>query len=143
MRYRNPYIGNQRCETFLRRVRPLLDDIKRKPLGEITRIFYRLRSMQETCHPRAQMYYGVMVCNIKDMLKLMGETAKHEHRKHKMTDHAFIRVLELIHGLDIDDLKNRAITDLETSRYVGVEAGANNQIVTILRRDTYYATEKT
>ena len=143
MIYRNPFIGNQKSETFLRRARPFLDQIKAMPLGQITRIFYRLRSLQETCHPRAQMYYGVMVCNIKDMLKLMGEGAKHDHRKHKMTDHAFCRVLELIHGLDIDDLKDRAISDLDESSYVGVEAGATRQIVTILRRDTYHASQKT
>lgn len=72
---------------------------------------------------------GCILYNLKQLNKHMGDI-HHDSRKHYLSDHAFIRVLEIGHGLNIDDLKNRALQDIEDMNLRTRERGG--QIVTVL-----------
>lgn len=133
MKWMNPW-KDQAISTFLHKLEPQFYNLDYKSTDSLRRMKCKLHDFAEQVPPKYSKFINSVTFNINRHLEHRAEyQGRHDHRKHRMSDHAFVRVVELIHGLDIDELKDQAIKDVEQSdRYEAL--CKDGRIVTILQK---------
>lgn len=118
-------------ENTLLTLQPDIDRLIAQPFDEaalkIDKVIYYLKGFD--FKDRKSAFVNCLLYNLKKLNIYMGQI-HHDSRAHPLSDHAFIRVLEIAHGLDIDDLKERALQDIE-EKNLRVRR-RNGRIVTVL-----------
>jgi hypothetical protein len=133
MKWLNPW-KSQDVSTFLHRLESEFYNLDSFSADSLNHMKCRLHDLFERSPPKYHKYVNAVIFNINRQLEIrFDDYGKHDHRKHPMSDHAFVRTLELIHGLDIDDLKEKAILDVEESTEYR-PLYKDKRIVTILQK---------
>ena len=65
---------------------------------------------------------------------LKQHLAIEENDKHRLSDHAFVRVLSRVCGLDVKELKDKALEELTRNRSSNHVIERDNKIVTVYRK---------
>jgi hypothetical protein len=112
--YTNPYIGNEKIENFLESID--WEKVNDLSLYQINNKIRKIIEIKDRSWRKYQGYFDSVIHNLKDIGdKKPNSRARVSRRDHVMRDHAFCRVLELIEGLDILHLKDKAVDALENS----------------------------
>lgn len=134
MKWENP-TKDPAVSSFLHKLEKEFYELDYLPADSLRRMKCQLHDLQDTIPPKFQKYPNAVMFNINRQLEIRFECyGKHDQRKHRMSDHAFVRVLELLHGLNINELKEKAIEDIESSEEYRA-LYKDKRIVTILQKD--------
>lgn len=121
MKWANP-TRNDNVSSFLQKLNEEFHNLVNISDAGLGQMLLRLQDLKFSVAPKYQMYIDSVIYNIRRHIDYRAEFPKrHDSRRHELSDHAFVRVLEYIHGLDIDTLKDKALDDLRSSKkYVPV-----------------------
>lgn len=117
-------------------VRKLSKDIKSlegRDLKSLMEMRIKLNTYARTLPNKKQALVFPVIREIK---KMMGGLVGRDYREqstHILSDHAFVRVLERVCGLDIKEFKDLAFEKLNADKSVRVFWGEDGRIKTVIR----------
>ncbi len=108
-----------------------IDALYDRSTDELHIIIRRLKQLEDSYPKKCGHIFGMIVHNAKRACSTRH--GEEDPSRHELSDHAFCRVLEYICGLDVNEMKDKALQQLETSEdWQPLRKGRT--IVTVLKK---------
>ena|SRR3990167_8690356 len=135
MRLKNIFTGRKRDEMrfILDGINDIwLDVCEESDTGKVSLWIAKLIKYKAKNY-KAEPYVDCLIHNFKKFIRITDEEYpdRKNTRRHKMSDHAFVRAIELLYDFDINELKDKAIKECGDKNFKFITAG-KGKIVTVV-----------